>query len=381
MKQRNNETMKQRNKETIKQSNNKKIKQIFMDEMKRARDERRIVVFNPGMFPNEFLRFMSLNIMVRSIRDTKNEVFIPATEVEIGRPRSEWTDWELNKDRMFMAMRELGELLNMEMKSDDSGQSSLVKKAILNYIRKARQYDVGFLGDAQRIEEIFKGVRVHGDVFWIKYGPRWLFGEAWEWLFDYIYDKRQKILESTGWNYDIANEKWPRIEDLGPNWAYAVRKEANRPELVETPMPDHHHWRPSDNFSKMTGIHWKFLEQGSKEIDPNTNQPIEVNDNTLEMMELIMNPTKDVIARWKKEYSIKVKGKPSWDIAFDLYQRYVDAKLITTSKVRNSKDALRIWIGRQKPKQSVPNQARNSIKFVRSTCTNLFKTAIFRHEK
>lgn len=236
----------------------KKISEAIVE----ARAERRIVVFNPKLFPVEFDKFKTLELIIRSLGDITFNYFKPLTEKDVGRPRSEWSNEQKCWHRMVVIFRELGELTASVLKGEN--ESTITKKAILNFIRKSRHYNISLISDYQRGEDCFPGVRDQANIFILKRAPKRLFGEEWGWAFEYIMDERQKIFDKMGYNlvsYSRANQKFPKIEELNMNRAYVVYSN-DKMRLWQLPPPNFHHKKPEDHFEQVTGVSFKILHLG-----------------------------------------------------------------------------------------------------------------------
>ncbi len=256
---------------TERTANNELIVTKFTEALLEARIERRILVFNPKLFPNEFEKFKTLELIIRSLGDIAFNHFKQLRDEKVGKPRSQWTKEQTCHHRMVVVMRELGELTASVLKGEN--ESTLVKKAILNFIRKARHYNISLCTDYQRPEDAFSGVRDQANIFILKRAPKRLFGDEWVWTFDEIMKERQKIFDKMGYNqssFRKANERWPRIEELNMNRAYVVYSN-DKMRLWEIPTPSFHHKQPEDHFEQITGISFKFSQNSSESLTSGQN--------------------------------------------------------------------------------------------------------------
>lgn len=287
---------------TDRTGNNELIVQKFIEALLEARKERRILVFNPKLFPNEFEKFKTLEIIIRSLGDIAFCHFKQLTEKEVGKPRSQWTKEQICWHRMVVVMRELGELTASVLKGEN--ESTLAKKAILNFIRKARHYNISLCTDYQRPEDAFSGVRDQANIFVLKRAPKRLFGDEWIWAFDQIVKERQKIFDKMGYNqlsFRKANEKWPRIEELNMNRAYVVYSN-DRIRLWEIPTPNFHHKQPEDHFEQITGISFRISQTHNESVLPGTSSTMVTESNEKVLHSFIFqlrNPTNGKTMNWE----------------------------------------------------------------------------------
>ncbi|MCH7561738.1 MAG: hypothetical protein IIC67_10325, partial [Thaumarchaeota archaeon] len=330
---------------------NEEIRKIFLRELKFSREEghKRIIVFNIGFWNVEFQRMKTLQILIYSLQLAKERVFTPPMIFD--RVRKDWTPKELTYDKVFMLFRELGEVANQNIKSDESGFSTFVKKALVWYIRKGRQLGCSMIGDMQRSEDVMTGIRSHADWFHIKNSPTSLLGDSWKWLSNEnmtgkIDKKREQILLESDWNYDKANAIYPRIQDLSKARGYAVSKE-DVIRLTTYVMPAHHHWDPdhADHWSMITGINFKLVSQTKEEKQE--EEKVQVVDNSVEQVGIILSMMKDKKLKAKaiEEYKLtNESGKWSWEsFVYPIYKEWLSKNIITTNRVRPTGSALKIW--------------------------------------
>ena len=331
---------------------NQQIQDIFLRELKFSRDEgmKRVVAFNIGFWPREFTRMKTLQLLIYSLKEAKERIFLPPQIFD--RPKSEWTNKEKTHDRIFMLFRELGEVVNAQLKSDESGFSSFIKKALQWYIRKGRQLGCSMIGDMQRTEDVMPGIRTHSDWFFIKNSPLSMLGDTWKWLTNtemngYIDTKRQELLELTNYNYDKVNAQFPRIQDLSKSYGYGVSKD-DVVRLINFSMPKHHHWDPDhgDHWSLITGIYFKFIATKDEDAVPEGEAKTKVAENTIEQVSIILTMLKDDTLTKKaiKEYSLEMGTGSKWNwenFVFPIYQSFVAKGIITTEKIRPTYIALK----------------------------------------
>jgi hypothetical protein len=336
---------------------NKELRRIFLQEMKFARDEKhhRIVVFNIGFWNIEFQRMNSLSLLIRSFEMAKKDVFYPPMIFD--RPYSQWTNEEKTYDKVFMLFRELGDVADGTIKSDLGGWSTLVKKALVWYIKKGRQLNCSLIADMQRPDDVMAKIRDHADWFHLKKSPVKLLGEGFKEFVEWIDTHREEELRITGYDYDKVNAEFPRVQDLNKATGWAVSNDEVY-RLTRYKMPDHHHWRPEDHWDRITGIHWTWEGQEEtgteKEGDSGTNTPVKekIPDNSKDQVAIIQSMLASEKLKKKaiKEYGLTSKsGRWNWEnFTFPIYQDWIEKKLITTSKVRPTPTALSVWYNRIK---------------------------------
>ena len=242
--------------------NNAKIIEIFTQAILDCRKQRRMLVFNPLMFPDEGMMYRTLEVIIRSLRDLRHKHFVKPTEQAVGKPRSEWTRgirkcW----NKLNLVIRELGELCPAKLKGDKTGASTLVKKAMLQFMRKARHYVINCIADWQNWSDVDAGVRSQFDIFILKKWTMNLSGDSWKWAFDFIDRKRREILEPMQYSkkaFRDANRKWPPLQLINPRFMY----NAVGDELYLWPVPEMitHHKEAEEDWSDYTGIEFEHDE-------------------------------------------------------------------------------------------------------------------------
>ena len=134
-------------------SNKQLIEEIFMKAVVEARRERRIVCMNPMFYPNEYHKYRTMEIIIRCLGRMMYTHFRPLTEKEVGKPRDKWSRFQRNHHRVGVVMREFGEVTAAVLKGEN--QSTMAKKALLDYIRQTRHYNISLIGDYQRPDDVF----------------------------------------------------------------------------------------------------------------------------------------------------------------------------------------------------------------------------------
>lgn len=246
-------------------SNKALIEEVFMNAVVEARREHRIVCMNPMFFPNEYHKFRVMEIIIRCLGRMMYTHFRPLTEEEVGKPRSEWNKHQRNHHRVAVVMREFGEVTSAVLKGEN--QSTLAKKALLDYIRQTRHMNISLIGDYQRPDDVFSGIRDQADIFILKRSPRKLLGDNWKWIFDDIELRREKMMFKYGFERgaEMADNIIPKIQELGNNYAYVVYVN-DKYKLWKIPTPSFHHKDREDHFEVVTGLKWVEKSHGKVDL-------------------------------------------------------------------------------------------------------------------
>ena len=236
---------------------NDQIFNILQDEIIRCNKERRILVFNAKMFPDEINMFRTLEILFRGVDKIAYDNFHALTPEKVGvKTRQEMTERQKNYHKFLFLVREFGELAPARMKGDKSGQSTLIKKAQLKLFRLARHASVSGFIDYQNASDVDSSIRHQIDIWAIKGWTRDLAGEAFQWVFDKIDARRKKILEHYRYSQDghtLADSLFPPVELLDYRWYYGFNS-YKIPKLFPTPTSPTKHKEPTDKWDLITGI-------------------------------------------------------------------------------------------------------------------------------
>jgi len=251
---------------TANTSINRRIQEIFRDAVLHCRDHRRVLVFNPKMFPEEKDAFRTLDVLIRKLGDIAYHDFNRLEPEDCNPPkksRDEMTNFEKCSDKMIVLIRECGELApSSRLKTDQSGQSVLVKKALLQFIRKVRHYQISLCTDFQNMMDVESSIRSQCDQWTLRRITKRLAGEEWSWLFKQIDNQRKKIAFDYGGGIKgwVKADKWfPKIEELKENQAYVIYSN-DHVRLWNVGMPPFHHKRPFEKWEKITGIEFSHDE-------------------------------------------------------------------------------------------------------------------------
>lgn len=239
---------------------NDKILEILTKTILECRDRRRILVFNPYMFPNEVNMFRTLEILMRNlITISYNHFHAIDPKTKRKEKFEDMTIQERTYHKMAFGIREFGEVAPARIKGDKSGESILIKKALLKFVRLARHANIDGMIDYQNASDVESAIRNQIDTWLIKKWTTNLAGENFDYIFDRVKKKRKRILDDGDWTddaYEMADEIFPPIENLTYYWMYV--KKANVPLYLEK-VPELHikHKEPNEKWELMTGIELK----------------------------------------------------------------------------------------------------------------------------
>ena len=321
-----------------------------------ARKERRIVCFNPMLFPNEFHRYKTLELIIRSLEKLMYTNFRPPTPETVAQlrgqhspvPREKWTKREANWDKLCVLMREFGEVTANILKGEN--QSTLTKKALLQYIRQTRHFRISLIGDYQRPDDVFPSIREQADYFIIKKAPQKLLGVGWEWLFKDIEGKRKAIFTRYGFNamsLNLADRKYPKIENLSKNYCYVIYTD-NTYKLFKTPTPAFHHKEELEHFQNDTGIRWMEepfnarLAKASVKAEETVMALAEKNDWEEKVYNMIVGEIGD--------------NRPNWNSILTKLTQLKTSKVIDFPDSWTGKDAVRKWFSRKQKRKEKSNK-------------------------
>ncbi len=335
-------------------SNKELIENIFMRAVVEARRERRIVCLNPMFYPNEYHKYKTIEIIIRCLGRMMYTHFRPLTEKEVGKPKFDekgkplWTKYQRNWHRVAVVMREFGEVTAAVLKGEN--QSTLAKKALLDYIRQTRHYNISLIGDYQRPDDVFSGIRDQADIFILKRSPRKLLGDAWKWMFDDIEKRREKIIAKYGWQrgVQIADNKIPKIQELGNNYAYVVYINDTY-KLWKIPMPMFHHKDREDHFEVVTNLTWVEKPHGKMTAKITKISEKNQEDALKDTWEVKMYDTIRGMIR-----PLAPKKPKKWGGVFEEVAMMVSNGVIDMPNSWSTPDAMRKWFSRKEKKLLAP---------------------------
>jgi len=338
-------------------SNKQIIEDLFMKFVVEARNERRIIVFNPMFWPNEYHKHRTIEILIRSLGPMMYKHFRPLTEQDVGKPKYDangklqWNKYQVNHHRVAVVMREFGEVTAAVLKGEN--QSTLAKKALLDYIRQTRHYNISLIGDYQRPDDVFSGIRDQADVFILKRSPRKLLGDAWKWIFDDIEKRREKIIFKYGLQKgtQIADNKIPKIQELGNNYAYVVYINDTY-KLWRINTPTFHHKDREDHFQVVTGITWVEKPHGKMTAMKNSKTSEKVEQTIMkDAWETKMYDAIRGMAR-----PLHPKKPKKWAEVYEEISIMVSNGILEMPATWSTHDAVRKWFSRKEKKMLAPLQ-------------------------
>lgn len=236
---------------------NQKIAEILSDAIIDCRDNRRILVFNPKMYPREPDMFRSLEILLRELENVSYKHFHKLNPEDVGKStRDEMTNHQKSYHKIVFLIREFGEVAPSKLKGDKSGESTLIKKALLKFVRISRHAWVSGVIDYQNASDAESSIRNQIDVWCVKKWTRRLGGDEFKWIFDHINYKRETILSKFYYSKQgrtVADSSYPDITELGKKWFY-VTYANDKMRLWKVPELSIRHKEPHDSWEKITGI-------------------------------------------------------------------------------------------------------------------------------
>ena len=302
---------------------NEKILEILTEVVKDCRDNRRIMVFNPYMFPNETEMFRTLEILMRNLITISNKYFNAIKPEDVGKKtKEEMTDRQRVYHKMAFLMREFGEVAPARLKGDKSGESTLIKKALLKFVRLARHANIDGIIDYQNATDVDASIRNQIDIWLIKTWTPELAGENFQWLFNYVNDKRTKIFQEEGFNdasFQWADSVYPPIQKLTQKWFYVARS-GDTPKLRKVPELGIKHKEPDDKWWFLTNIPIEF----DKEMDAKRSQETHARTSKYDQ--------KVVYLAIKELKSKKGRTKLNWtEISQEMAKKQKNGEIIYTS--------------------------------------------------
>lgn len=240
---------------------NKKAKEIIFREFLSARKERRMIVMNRAMFANEKQYFWTMELIIRSLREFY-DLYCPVQYPhQHGYTEDNFPNHLKNHHRIFILTRELGELAPAKLKIDRSGESTTVKRSLLELGRTCRHTQIDWFADWQRYNDVDPQVRGQfDDLFFKKYNEE-LAGEK-EKFFTRLDEERQANVDRHGYKKgNLLNKSYyPDAHRLAKKYFYGFY-DSHDPQLFEVPNTHHQHKEPEMKFHEMTGIYFDHDEE------------------------------------------------------------------------------------------------------------------------
>jgi len=227
-----------------------------------GQNEKRILVFNPIFYKDIPHKLVTLEKVLREIPaivQTNFKAMTPRTVAELRGveepiPFGKWTPQEENRHRVTILMREFGSLVSSQLTEERN--QVIVKKAIFALVKVLRHFHISLVGDFQRANDIYSGVREQRDYFVWKCSNIDIVSEDYQWLRNDIKERRDEII-AKGLPAQ-AYALFPNLEDLKPNQMYVLypqkNERGNRYKLFTVKMPSFHHHQADDDFEVETGM-------------------------------------------------------------------------------------------------------------------------------
>ncbi len=314
---------------------NERILEILINTIMECRDHKRILVFNPFMFPNETEMFRILEILMRNLITISNNYFDAIEPTDVGKDsEDEMTIKELTHHKMVFLIREFGEVAPARLKGDKSGESTLIKKALLKFVRLARHSNIDGIIDYQNASDVDSSIRNQINIWMIKTWTPELAGESFEYFFRQVEAKRKMIFENRGYTnsaFQYANSFFPPIERLTQKYYYFVKRGLT-PKLKTVPELKIRHKEPKEKWWKITDIPIKFDQEMLSRTT--TQNPIRTSKNNERMVYFTLKELKSRKGKEKLDW-IKVcqnmnERQKNGDIIYHL--DFATVKIGTISK-------------------------------------------------
>lgn len=237
--------------------NDKEAVEIVTREMLACRDERRILVLNRKMIFSEKQYFWVLEMMIRNLSRFYDLHCPKKYPAEFGvKTREEMLPRDRNWHRMCVITREMGELAPSKFKADKSGESTTVKRALLELARTTRHAGIDWFGDWQRRNDVASEIRDQCDTWFFKKYNLGLGGMDTIRFFEVLQSCREQILGAVR-NKKRANliikSIYPNINKLSKKYFYAYFL-SEKIKLFRVPENKHQHKEEDMKFHEMTGI-------------------------------------------------------------------------------------------------------------------------------
>jgi len=314
---------------------NEKILEVLIDAVVECRDKRRILVFNPYMFPNESEMFRVLEILMRNLVTISSNYF-DALQPDMDGRRSlkSFTQQEKNHHKLAFLIREFGEVAPARLKGDKSGESTLIKKALLKFVRVSRHYNIDGIIDYQNASDVDSSIRNQINLWMIKTWTPELAGEPFEYVFRQVDGIRKGILESDGYTNEswmYANHNFPPIERMTQKYYYFIQR-GQTPILREVPQLNIKHKEPSDKWWIDTGIPIKWdkelLARSSSSVVGKTSKSDE--KVLYATLSPLRNGKNGKVKSWKECHEVCIKLQESGEIHWS--KKFSDMKSYSLQK-------------------------------------------------
>ena len=264
----------------------KKI-EVFSSEfpsiVEQAKNERRILVHSPQIYPNTSQgkreKYGTVAEILRNFQAlAQTELF---SKYHSDRPRNEWSVWQKSQQKLAIITNEVRAMAPTKTFSGDP-ESSVSKRAFYNYLPEARHNKSWIVFDLQSPSDMFEGARKQVDIRIVKRSTPMLLGEELKWLNAQI-DNRVKFLAENEGFHDIESlPKWfkeillrryhiSRIEEIPDNYGYILYENGEK-KLITFPTPPWHHKDDKSSFQDDTGIKWKYKKITEAKLDSSSSK-------------------------------------------------------------------------------------------------------------
>lgn len=323
--------------------NDLKARQIIWDELKKCRTERRIMVLNRKMFGNEKQYFWTMENVIRGLQDYYDLNCPRLIPSDVGKTRfSEMTPVERNWHKMFVITRELAELAPAKFKADKSGESTSVKRSLVQLARTCRHGEIDWFGDWQRNNDVDDQVRAQCDTWMYKKYNLGLAGEEKKYFFERVQEERQKIIDKHRGRkigFLIAKSLFPRIRKLSKKFFYC-HFQSDNVKLFPVPKVFHMHKAVGMKFHELTGI---WFEHDLTKVPQNSSggaNKVKVNEKraVYEVMASLKLKNKGWDDIRKKLAVLQEKGEVKWSSEFSSKEN--NALSAIYSRLRNKFESI-----------------------------------------
>ena len=321
---------------------NERILEILINTIVECRDHKRILVFNPFMFPNEIEMFRILEILMRNLITISNNYFDALEPEDVGKTtEDDMTIQELTYHKMCFLIREFGEVAPARLKGDKSGESTLIKKALLKFVRLARHANIDGIIDYQNASDVDSSIRNQINIWLIKTWTPELAGENFEYIFKKIQIKRDMIFNDRGYTNNaflFANSYFPPIERLTHFWYYFVKR-GQQPILRKVPELRVKHKEPKEKWWKLTKIPIEFDQEMLAKTGG--KQPLKTSKSNEKLVYLLLKEMKTQKGRkkldWKQICEVMSIKQKNGEITYHLDFSTIKAGTISSNYYRMGK--------------------------------------------
>ncbi|MCV0372649.1 MAG: hypothetical protein K5793_03750 [Nitrosarchaeum sp.] len=292
---------------------NKEILSIVEKVLLESRQERRILVYVPTLFPDDFSRYKTLAVIITGLPDITRKHFKPNTVADIGLPKSKWSKEQRNHHQLAVLMRELAETAPSEMMTNQF--ANLTKRAVLSIIFTSRHSRITILFDLQRIEDAFKKIRAQITTIILKRTPNKMLGEELYFVKDWIEQQHQnsmkKIRVRNKDSMDVLYSRLPPLEKLNFNYCYAVYSD-DWIQKWKIPSCHHHHKQENDDLTKLIGfdysIDWTIINKAKEGKTHTSNVNDSVTNEFISFIDDAMALLKGKKgSKWKEIHQMLIK--------------------------------------------------------------------------